>query len=201
MRFNVPALLLLATAVLSAQSGPRSGIDRANLDPRCKPCTDFWRYANGGWLDRNPIPARFSKWGTFDVLTESNRERLRAILEAAAANTSAKPDSNERKIGDLYASCMDTAAIDARGIQPIQPDLDRISAVHSLKDLVAVLTEFQRTVRAGPLVFGPFFISAHPDEKNSKETIADIADIALSLPNRDYYSGEDVKFRESVRSF
>ena len=63
-------------------------------------------------MDKNPIPDRFSSWGTVNVMEQSNRERLRAILETAAANKSAEPGSNERKIGDLYASCMDTATID-----------------------------------------------------------------------------------------
>src|SRR2546425_11432603 len=149
MRSENSAIFLLAALALSGQVSPRSGIDRANLDPACKPCTDFWRYANGGWLYKNPIPARFSKWGTFDVLAEANSERLRAILEAASENTSAPPDSNERKLGDFYASCMNTVAIDARGAGPIQADLDRISAVHSVKDLGAAVTEFQWTARIG----------------------------------------------------
>src|SRR5579859_7417797 len=136
-------LLLLAAPLLIAQ------IDRANLDPTCKPCTDFWRYANGGWMDKNPIPARFARWGTFAVVADANRERLRAILEAAAANTSAPPGSNERKMGDYYASCLDTAAIDARGLRPLQPDLDRIAAIHSVKDLAAALTYFQQMAGGG----------------------------------------------------
>lgn len=199
MRFNKAALLLLGTVVLSGQDLPRSGIDRANLDPNCKPCADFWRYANGGWLDKNPIPARYSSWGTWSVIAESNRERLRAILEAAADGTSAPPGSNERKIGDYYASCMDTAAIDARGIQPLQPHLDRIAAVHSVKDLAAALTEFQRTVMAsavGPTAIGPVGLMALPDFKNSKEVIANITAGGLSLPERDYYFKDDAKSRE-----
>ena len=89
----------------------KSGIDPASLDTKCKPCEDFWRYANGGWIDKNPIPARHSVWGTMSVMTEANRERLRTILEAAALTKSADP--NMRKIGDFYMSCMDTASIDA----------------------------------------------------------------------------------------
>ena len=67
--------MLVIVAALSGQPRPPGGIDRANLDLTCKPCTDFWRYANGGWVDKNPIPARLSKWGTFGVLTDANRER------------------------------------------------------------------------------------------------------------------------------
>src|SRR5215831_14183059 len=123
MRFKVIGLILVAVVGLAAQDGKRSGIDLKALDPTCKPCDDFWRYANGGWLAKNPIPARYPSWGTMNVLRESNREKLRTILEAAAANKQAPEGSNERKIGEFYASCMDTAAIDARGVKPVQGDL------------------------------------------------------------------------------
>src|ERR1700733_7926678 len=96
----------ISTAALSAQVGLRSGIHPEDMDPDCKPCEDFWRYANGGWLDRNPIPARMSSWGPFPALTDANRERMRIILEAAAADRTAPAGSNQQKIGDLYAPCM-----------------------------------------------------------------------------------------------
>src|ERR1700746_258317 len=95
----------LLGVTLFSQNVVRSGIHPEDMDPTCKPCTDFWRYVNGGWLDKNPIPARASSWGTFSVLTEANQERTRTILEAAAADKSAA-DSNKRKRGDLYARCM-----------------------------------------------------------------------------------------------
>src|SRR6185436_9720828 len=109
---RIPAVLAGVTffaALIQGQKPQKSGIEVTSIDTSCKPCEDFWRYANGGWLDKNPIPARQGSWGTFSVIGEANRERLRAILEAA--RTSAAPaGSNERKIGDLYASCMDTEA-------------------------------------------------------------------------------------------
>src|SRR2546422_478648 len=122
MRRTVLMLLVLLSASLSGQTGTHSGIHREDMDPTCQPCADFWRYANGGWLDKNPIPARSGSWGSFTVLTEANEERTRGILEAAAADRTAAPGSNVRKIGDYYASCMDTTAIDARGFSPLLPD-------------------------------------------------------------------------------
>jgi putative endopeptidase len=197
-------LLLLAAAILAAQAPPSNGIDRANLDPTCKPCTDFWRYANGGWVDRNPIPARLSGWGTFSALTDANHERLRAILEVAAANQSAPPGSNERKIGDYYAACMDTAAIDARGIQPLQPDLDRIAAMHSAEDLAAALTEFQWIVKRDSresLTVGPVVLTGRQDSKDSTNVIVNVTEGGLSLPEREYYFKQDARSREIREQF
>ena len=147
----------------------------------------------------NPIPARFARWGTFSILTDANRERLRAILEASAANTSAPQGSNERKMGDYYASCMDTAAIDARGIQPLQPDLDRIATIHSVADLAAALTAFQQVAGGGQRQqsgVGPFVLTGAQDRKNSEEVIANVATSGLSLPERDYYLKQDPKSKE-----
>ena len=134
MRFGSWILLALGALALTGQKPSRSGIHPEDMDLACKPCTDFWRYVNGGWLDKNPIPARSASWGTFSVLNDANQERERTILEAAAADTNAVRGSNQRKMGDLYASCMDTATIDARGISPLQPDFDRIAAIRSLQE-------------------------------------------------------------------
>jgi putative endopeptidase len=193
---------LVAAAVVSGQRVPASGIDRTNLDPTCKPCTDFWRYANGAWMDRNPIPARFARWGTTAIMGECDRERLRALLEAAEKRQPRR-GSIERKLGDYYASCMDTATIETRGIEPLQPALDLISAVHSVKDLAAVLNDFQRTVRGAfrPIALGPFALMALPDLKNSKEIIAVIFEGGLSLPDRDYYLKVEPRSQEIREQF
>jgi putative endopeptidase len=193
------AFVLLPLLALSGQTLSHSGIDRANLDPSCKPCDDFWRYSNGGWLDRNPIPDRFSGWGTFQVLAEANRERMRAILEAAAGNRSAPPDSNERKIGDFYAGCMDTAAIEASGLKPIQADLGRIAAVRSVRDLGALLIRLQRGFSSTAV--GPFILRENQDQQNSKAVIAGISAGGLSLPGRDYYFNDDAKSKEIRAEF
>ena len=187
--------------VLAAQV--KSGIDTASLDTKCKPCDDFWRYANGGWIDKNPIPARNSVWGTMSVMTEANRERLRTILEAAALTKSADP--NARKIGDFYTSCMDTTAIDAAGLGPIQPDLDRIARIATPADVAATVTGFQQlglqiATRGGGGV-GPFGISGTQDYKQSTETIANIGAGGLSLPERDYYFKTDDKSKNIRNEF
>ena len=104
----------------SAADNPNSwGFDTANLDKTCKPCDDFYQFAMGGWMKSNPIPPEFATWGTFTQLADKNQENLRQILEAAES-AKAAPGSNEQKIGDFYASCMDTAAIDSAGTKPIE---------------------------------------------------------------------------------
>jgi putative endopeptidase len=205
MKFiHISLLTVTVCLLLVAQQSSSSGIDIARLDKSCKPCDDFWRYANGGWLDKNPIPARQASWGTMSLVSEGNRERMRVILETAMGNTSAAAGSNERKIGDYYASCMDTAAIDARGMKPLQGELDKVAAIHTVKDIVAVLNDFQTLGGGGGRggggsSVGPFLLMGGPDLKNSKDVIANAMPSGLSLPERDYYFKSDersVKIRD-----
>jgi putative endopeptidase len=90
------------------------GFETANLDKTCKPCDDFYQFAMGGWIKSNPIPPEYPNWGTFTQLADKNQQHVRQVLEAAAV-AKAEAGSNEQKFGDFYASCMDTASIDAAG--------------------------------------------------------------------------------------
>lgn len=189
MRPILLSLLLAATA--AAQQPLKSGVDTDALDRSCKPCEDFWRFANGGWVDKNPIPARYSNWGTFTVLQEANRERLRVILEQASANRAKPASADQKRIGDFFASCADTAAIDAAGTKPIEPVLARIKVLKSPAEVQALLVELQRD---NPI--GPFGIFGSPDLKNSKEVIASVGAGGLSLPDRDYYLKDDARTKK-----
>ncbi|HEV1995936.1 MAG TPA: M13 family metallopeptidase N-terminal domain-containing protein, partial [Candidatus Acidoferrum sp.] len=131
----------LAGAALRASSGaadkPNSwGFDTANLDKTCKPCDDFYQFAMGGWMKSNPIPPEYSNWGTFTQLADKNQQNLRQILDAAAL-AKVVAGSNEQKIGDFYASCMDTTAIDVAGMRPIEPELAHIAEIKNVSDLQA----------------------------------------------------------------
>lgn len=214
MRRALVTLLVLLGASLSGQTGTHSGIHREDMDPTCQPCADFWRYVNGGWLDKNPIPARAASWGTFTVLTEANLERLRGILDAAAADRTAAPGSNLRKMGDFYASCMDTAAIDAQGLAPLQPDFRRIAAIRSTQELATVLSGFQRVGRpfgsSNGVVVGAFRLTSGTDPANPSRVIARVVErdgagrvpsSILSLPDRDYYFKSDAKSQEIRGAF
>ncbi|MCC7235387.1 MAG: M13 family metallopeptidase [Bryobacterales bacterium] len=199
MDVNLTRLLVLTAfcSLLPAQSsGPvKSGIDIDGMDKSCKPCDDFYRYANGTFLDKNPIPARYSNWGTFGILGEANRERLKTILEAAAASK-APARSNERRIGDFYSSCMDTAAIDARGAKPIDAELKMVAGVSSRAGLVKVLNNLQRAQAAS--LFGLY---SSPDAKNTSEIVLYLGTGGLSLPDRDYYFRDDEKSKEIRAQF
>ena len=133
-------LLGMLAALSPAQTGTLKGIDATVLDPTCKPCQDFYRYATGGWTDKNPIPADRSRWSTFDELSEANLVREKTILEASAAPG---VTGDQKRLGDFYSACMNTSAIDAAGAKPLQPMLDRIAAIATRQDLIAFLTSMQ----------------------------------------------------------
>src|SRR5580704_4564446 len=136
-------LLLILTGLCLAQTpGNSNGIDRSALDTTCKPCDDFWRYANGTYIDKHPIPAQYARWGTFTILRDANAERMKVILETAAANPAAA--GNEKLVGSFYASCMNTAAIDALGAKPIEPELRQIGAIQTRQQLNAALLSLER---------------------------------------------------------
>jgi predicted metalloendopeptidase len=160
---------------------------------------------NGTWLDKNPIPAHSASWGTFSVLTEANRERTRTILDAAAADKNAALNSNQRKMGDVYASCMDSAAIDARGISPLQPDFDRIAAITTRDDLNRTLAALQFIGRPSGGVngfAGGFRLTSGQDRKNPSRVIAQLTSQSIfSLPDRDYYFKQDAKSQELRDAF
>src|SRR3979411_537187 len=129
----IAVLLALSVATVLGQTG--HGYDRASLDPNASACTDFYQYANGGWMAANPIPAAYSSWGVANILDERNREMLHQILEASAKNTNAAKGSSEQKVGDYYATCMDEAKIEAEGLTPLLPEFARIAKINDQKSL------------------------------------------------------------------
>lgn len=191
-------LLSLAGSLLFAQqSAPplKSGVDVDGMDKSCKPCEDFYRYANGVFLDKNPIPARYSNWGSFGLLAEANRERLRTILDAAVLSK-APAGSSERRIGDFYASCMNTAAIDAAGAKPIEAELKKVAAISSRAQLAQVVNDLQKAQSAA--IYG---MRSAPDAKKTSDIVLYLYAGGLSLPDRDYYSNTDEKTKELRNQF
>ena len=167
------------------------GIDTTNFDRSVRPQDDFFRYVNGGWIARTEIPADASSWGAFNELRENSRSALHTILEEAS-HTSAPAGSEARKVGDLYASYMDSARVESLGITPLQGDLKAISALTSTAQLPATFAHFAR-VR----VQGPFSVGVGADQKSSRENIVSISQGGLGLPDRDYYLLKDPKMAET----
>jgi putative endopeptidase len=178
------AIGLALTATASAFTNDH-GLDRRNFDPSVAACTDFYRYANGGWLDSNPIPAEYSNWGMGNELRERNFNQLKQILDDTA-KTKAKPGSNAQKIGDFYASAMDEAAIEKAGYGPVKPDLAAIEKAKNSADVVALLRRWHAQGLQPLFNFGPL-----GDLKNSSMSIGYATQGGLGLPERDYYLKDD----------
>src|SRR3954451_18475904 len=123
---------LFSVCLASAQT---AGIDLTAIDRAANPCNDFYQYACGVWKQNNPIPSDQSRWGRFDELQQRNRETLKAILELAAEDKPGRT-ATQKLIGDQYASCMDEAGVEAKGLSGIQPILDRIAKANG-KDWLA----------------------------------------------------------------
>jgi putative endopeptidase len=185
--FAVPATVGIGILFAEPPPGspPKSGIDPKVLDTTCKPCDDFWRFANGAWLDANPIPPSQSSWGPMGAMNDQNRERLKVILDQVASAKAAK-GSNDQKLGDLYAACMDEEKAEKLGFQPIAADLAAIDKIANATELFRFLER-----RAIDQPIGPFAIGAAPNVKNTEETIAGVSPSGLSLPERDFYFRDD----------
>ena len=193
MRAHVllPALLLLGSVVASpqsdstAKSGPGFSID--NIDKTLDPCVDFYQYACGNWLKTAEIPADQSSWVSFVELDERNLLTLRGILEKASINDPGRT-AIEQKIGDFYGSCMDEKTVNAKGLDPLRPELDRIAAV---RDKPALMDAIARVHLMGDYALFNFY--SNSDFHNADAVIAYLDQGGLSLPDRDYYIKDDAR--------
>jgi putative endopeptidase len=161
-------------------------IDLNNFDKSVKPGDDFYQYVNGNWLKNNPIPASETRWGSFNILDDVTRERVRNILVETAANTDAKPGTAAQKIRDFYATAMDTLKIEKMGIEPIMPLLNQISKLQNKEELPVLLADLHRKGIRG---FFGFYIGQ--DDKQSDQMIINLYQGGLGLPDRDYYLKDD----------
>jgi len=187
-RFVLAFLLLVSAASFSQSSSsykPSAGFSIDNIDKSADPCVDFYQYACGNWLKNTEIPADRSQWQSFSELDESNLVVDKGILEKAAAGGPGR-SAIDQKIGDLYGSCMDEKAVDARGITPLKPELERIAAV---KDKGGLVDELAHLRLVGGTSLFAFY--ANSDLHNADQVIAYIDQGGLSLPDRDYYVKDD----------
>lgn len=183
----LPLVLALVCGPLAAQQ-PRTvlGVDPAYMDRSVDPCRDFYRYANGAY-DKEPIPAAYGSFGVNQEIDDRNWALLKGLLETAAAAPGA-PGTPAQRIGDFYASGMDEAAIEAAGLAPLQPWLQRLDGLRTARDLAPLLAAWHRSGLRGGFAFGVGI-----DDKDATAMIAQFYQGGLGLPERDYYFRTDAK--------
>ena len=199
-KFFAAAACLATAAFASAQSTPdvtytpTPSFDLSSIDKTADPCTDFYNFACGHYAANHPIPADQNSISGFYNLYNVNTQELRGMLEQTAALTGTRTP-NQQKIGDFYHACMDTAAIEAAGLKPLQPLLDEISTM-SLLQLPALAGRLQRI---GVNVF--FSYGEQQDLKDATKQIASIDQGGLGMPERDFYLRTGAKDEELRKDY
>jgi putative endopeptidase len=192
-------LLAAAAAVLSTSSAMGAdkpkygafGLETGLIDKAVKPGDDFYTYVNGGWEKANAIPADRSNWGNVGILREQSLARVRGIIEGNVQNA---PTADARKIGDYYASFMDEAAIEARGLAPVTGDLAAIAAIKTPAELGAAMGRLERTRPIGASGVFPVGIGVVQDFRRPEQHTVYVSQGGLGLPDRDYYLVDEPKF-------
>jgi putative endopeptidase len=163
-------------------------IDPANMNTAVKPGDDFFEYANGTWVKKNPIPGKQTRWGAFQILGQENTDRVVAILKDASKPGQPK-GSVKQRVGDLYASGMDSLAIEKLSYAPIVADLERIAAIKTIDGVINEAT-FERS----HAIAGPFFgFGVGADSKHPTVNIVNFSQGGTTLPDRDYYLNSDAR--------
>lgn len=166
------------------------GFDLSNLDTTVAPCENFYQYAIGGWLAKNPVPSTESRWSSFNVVNDSNNLKLKTILEDYAASEH-EAGSMKQKIGDFYTSIMDSTHAEELGYSPIDAELKKIDALTTKEEVINLLAH-HKSIGVNSL----FSIYVGQDDKNSEQYITHLSQSGLGLPDRDYYTKSDQKSKE-----
>ncbi len=174
-------LVLLAVVVAAPAVAQRAlGIDTAAMDTTVRPQDDLFRYVNGHWLETTPIPSDKSRYGTFDQLHEEAEVNVRTIIEDAATGRVDDPDA--ARLAAFYTAYMDSARVEALGIEPLQPDLDRVAAVSGADELARYFA--QNGAAFGP---SPVALYVSTDDRDSDRNVLFVSQSGLGLPDRSYY--------------
>ena len=177
--------MVSATLGATAQDNLTSGIATANLDQSVRPADDFYQFACGGWMKNNPLPAAYSRYGSFDKLGENNNKRINAILDELK-NANYEAGSVERKLSDLYKLAIDSVRRNKEGVSPLMPIIERMEKAKNVEQLFDIQLSLAK--------YGndEFFVSYYgTDRKNSKQNILNIRQGGLTLRQKSYYLDED----------
>ena len=195
-------VLAAGTLLFSCSPGKKEdttglGINLANIDTAVRPQDDFFKYVNGGWINKVSIPADQGRWGSFNELREFNNDAVLKVLKKAGADVTLYPEgTDQRKAADFYSIGMDSLLAERAGIEPIRPYLDKINSITDKSGIQAYLAEDIMT--GGGAFFG---LSIIPDLKNSKKVAVYIDAGGVGLPERDYYLKADEKSKETREKY
>lgn len=186
MKHIIPVVLFAAAPMVAgAQAQLKSGIDLTNLDTSVKPAEDFYKYACGGWMKKNPLPAAYSRFGSFDQLALDNNKRINSILTDLLKNTY-QAGTTEQKLSDFYKLAMDSVRRNQDGVKPVMPLINELEGAKTVDALHALQLKYA--------AFGygvPMGIGFGADEKNAKMNILNIYQGGLVLGQKEYYLDTD----------
>ncbi len=203
---NSAANVAAGAAAESEQAAKPEHFDPNLVDKNLSPCDDFYKYSCNKWLTANPIPPDQVFWSTGSGLDLWNETILRETLEAASKNDAGR-SASQQKIGDFWAACMDESGIEAAGLKPLQPELDRIAALKSKKELAAEIAHLHHLFpgawqQGDNQSNAPFFgFTGQQDYDDASIVVAQLDQGGLSLPNRDYYIKTDDKAMETLKKY
>ena len=176
-------------------------IDRGNMNFSVKPGDDFVEYSNGTWVKNHPIPAKESRWGSFNEIRDFNIKAVKLLLEETVAKQkSLTKGSVERRVADFYVAAMDSLRIESLGFDPIKSDLKKVQDVQNREDLIKEIARF-KTQGLGSPFFGSY---VGQDRKNVKKMVPQFGQGGTSLPDRDYYLKSDsrtLKIQEAFKKY
>lgn len=194
MKYYLPlvAFALMSTTGCNSkkEAAMTSGIDLANLDTTARPGTDFYQYACGGWIKNHPLTDEYSRFGSFDMLAENNREQLRGLIEELAGKQN-QAGTVEQKIGDLYNMAMDTAKLNADGMLPIKAQLEKIAAIKNKSEISRMIAELGME---NADVYFSLYVGADP--MNSSMNIVQTYQSGIGLGEKEYYLENDDHTKE-----